>query len=834
MAAIATPEQIAQSKCIASMPMDIDSISARQSETGKKKFFFHSLNMISSSSCSYFTIGKAKDSIILSELVSRPECLHNQNVYNYLSKIGWSKWTKQGTWANNYTSQRSREIFDCHFISYNIVCDGIVFHTEILFMSLKCGEILVPSVIISDGQIITIIRNHIMIINNLLSTVNHNYRIELMCKALATKVVLDLRYIGHPACKTKLYTYQRGSIQWMINLESALPEIEFCQNKIFDLGDTLKLYFNYDASNNLDKCFIKYGELPKVLVKGGIIADENGLGKTVQALSLSISRSNIRTLIIVPNHLKEHWLFEMEKHFDTDIFIDLVDIKTVNECNQMSDVSLEKYKNGRLIVDELAELYAMARVENHMLFNRLCSFNFQFRWGISPTPFVDDCALFNIIKFLLGNSNNKDYKEKIGNYIMIQEAFKPFFRRNIKDNVQADIQLPEVHIHNIGLTFSKHEQSIIDAITSDSHYSVDEMLRIISNAMLELSNNEKSVITVEELKRYTVQRFLEKVAIANEQVQNIEIALQNVCEKILQYKEKITSHTKNSDSHSCSDQSWISAIAQNNTILRELEERKHHITAELVGAKHILERRKTVHQNYLEITENISDILQKATNGDANGDTNTDESMDDDKEIDTDKMCPICYQAFTSDTVVLFMKCRHLFCQPCFECCHKLRPNTCPMCRTIAEVGEINYIGLNNKMITCTKNTEILRLLNSKLASERFIIFTRFDKFIPSLVAFLSANDISSLAFDDYRQAPAVIQNDCRVILLSANTNASGTDMSYIHNAIIIEPFDNYIYGKEIEKQLIGRLHRINQTHAVDVYRLYIRNTIEEEIYALG
>ena len=155
------------------------------------------------------------------------------------------------------------------------------------------------------------------------------------------------------------------------------------------------------------------------------------------------------------------------------------------------------------------------------------------------------------------------------------------------------------------------------------------------------------------------------------------------------------------------------------------------------------------------------------------------------------------------------------------------------MCRSHAEMGEINYIGLENTTITSTKNTEILRLL-STLPEDRFLIFTRFDKFITPLVSFLITNGIAVKTFDEFRSASQEIQDATRVILLSANSNASGIDMTFMHRVIIIEPFDNYIYGKEIEKQLIGRLHRINQTRDVEVYRLFIKDTIEEEIYALG
>lgn len=70
-----------------------------------------------------------------------------------------------------------------------------------------------------------------------------------------------------------------------------------------------------------------------------------------------------------------------------------------------------------------------------------------------------------------------------------------------------------------------------------------------------------------------------------------------------------------------------------------------------------------------------------------------------------------------------------------------------------------------------------------------------------------------------------------QVLLMSSESMSSGLDLTYYSNVIIFEPFINYMYSREKEKQIIGRIHRINQTKLVNVFRLIIKNTIEEEIY---
>lgn len=801
-----------------------------------QQYFFYELMITSNSPHSPFTIGKVKHEIKLSEVITRTECYHNETAYaRKLERDGWS---------NNYTSPRSREIFDCHFIEYNQVCDGIEFMIKILFFSMKAGELLIPSIIKSDNQIITIIRNHIMIENNITTPVYHNYRIEQLCKEIAKGEILDLRFNGHSACKTPLYTYQRASIQWAIELESNLPQIDITEHKLLYLYE-LGLIFDYNLCGS-DNCFIKMNELPKARVYGGIIADEVGLGKTVQALSLALSNEIIRTLIIVPNHIKEHWLSEMKKHFYDNAFDGRVCVATYAEVNEMSDDVMSGFQ--RLMVDELAELYAKGRPENHKLFIRLCGMtNFCYRWGITATPFVDDYAMYNIIRFLLGN--NKIYTTAVGNYTYIQDQFKPLFSRNIKANVVKEIKLPEIIIQNSGLTFSEHERAILTAMEMDSTaFNIDDRLRIISNAMLEMTNNDKSVITVDELKKLTVQRLYEKIQDADVNLEGLQTKLQNIQTQIKGIISMLGTKEKNDLEH-CKIKFPMLDLpnSEMKTILNQYQERERHLESEIEVARSILARRKLVHKSYLEMTEHIDKIIhsaktismgecdnsQSGTDSASGNITSDDEKeMDIDTMINEDKMCPICYCPF-SENIVLFIKCRHYFCQGCFERCHKNRPNTCPMCRTPAEVGEINYIGLENRVITSTKNSEILRLLNAH-PDERYLIFTRFDKFITPLTSFLATNDISARTFDEFKSSTPEVRDATRVILLSANSNASGTDMTFMHRVIIIEPFESYIYGKEIEKQLIGRVHRINQTHNVTVHRLYIKDTIEEQIYALG
>ena len=123
----------------------------------------------------------------------------------------------------------------------------------------------------------------------------------------------------------------------------------------------------------------------------------------------------------------------------------------------------------------------------------------------------------------------------------------------------------------------------------------------------------------------------------------------------------------------------------------------------------------------------------------------------------------------------------------------------------------------------------MIELITTRV-DDGFIIFTQFPKLIDNLIIVMQRHGINSIKFSDYKH----LQNkdEYKVIILSSDENAAGIDLTEFNNVIIFEPFEDSMYCKEIEKQLIGRVHRINQKKNVNVYRLIMLNTIEETIYS--
>jgi SNF2 family DNA or RNA helicase len=325
-----------------------------------------------------------------------------------------------------------------------------------------------------------------------------------------------------------------------------------------------------------------------------------------------------------------------------------------------------------------------------------------------------------------------------------------------------------------------------------------------------VSATDTNTITPTELRKLTVDRFRKSVADQQYILKEIITMCENVEKEMNKEKE-------------------LNGITTRK--FTEYQQRYQELQYKIKAQEEIVKRRITVLESYETLLENITDIVSTTA---PSADADMDDTAMDIDDVEKDKLCPICYGTM-SETIVFYSNCRHCICRTCFERLQKTNPNKCSICRDQAEVGGIVFISNSSGQVTGTKNIELLRLINRcPEKKERFIIFTQYAKMIKSIMTLLSTHDINAKTYPEFSSSTPEEKDSTQIIVLSSTSNASGIDLSFIQNVIIIEPFENYIYGREIEKQLIGRVHRINQTKEVNVFRLIISGTIEEEMYQLS
>lgn len=242
---------------------------------------------------------------------------------------------------------------------------------------------------------------------------------------------------------------------------------------------------------------------------------------------------------------------------------------------------------------------------------------------------------------------------------------------------------------------------------------------------------------------------------------------------------------------------------------------------------------------------NVLERIKKTTN------KNKNEDNEDDNDNDDDNNCGICLSEIPEDDIGV-TKCGHIY---CFECIKTIiaDKHKCPYCNRGLKDNELYMISYEKKNKQNKNNQEIndkLHLINSvgtKLANliyylkqtkEHVIIFSQWDDLLRKVADILNDYGISNISCrGNVWQRDKAIRlfnnnNDIRVIMLSSESAASGTNLTKASKVILLDPVcGSYEYRKNTEGQAIGRAHRMGQTKQVEVVRFIIKNSIEEEIY---
>ncbi|KAJ5716151.1 hypothetical protein N7493_008062 [Penicillium malachiteum] len=149
---------------------------------------------------------------------------------------------------------------------------------------------------------------------------------------------------------------------------------------------------------------------------------------------------------------------------------------------------------------------------------------------------------------------------------------------------------------------------------------------------------------------------------------------------------------------------------------------------------------------------------------------------------------------------------------------------------------DISYKGENGELPS-TKIRHLMKILHKESADYKFIVFSVFTSMLDKIEPFLNSANIGFARYDgqmrnDHREASLnKLRNNrgTRVLLCSLRAGALGLNLTAASRVVILEPFWNPF----VEEQAIDRVHRLNQTVDVKIYRMVIKGTVEERIVAL-
>ncbi|OCL08099.1 hypothetical protein AOQ84DRAFT_318939 [Glonium stellatum] len=136
-----------------------------------------------------------------------------------------------------------------------------------------------------------------------------------------------------------------------------------------------------------------------------------------------------------------------------------------------------------------------------------------------------------------------------------------------------------------------------------------------------------------------------------------------------------------------------------------------------------------------------------------------------------------------------------------------------------------------------TKIRHLLQILEKETPDHKVIVFSQFTSMLDLIEPFLRRNGYIFTRYDgsmrnDHREASLnKLRNDkkTRVLLCSLKCGSLGLNLTAASRVVILEPFWNPF----VEEQAIDRVHRLNQTVDVTVYKLTIASSVEARILDL-
>lgn len=154
-----------------------------------------------------------------------------------------------------------------------------------------------------------------------------------------------------------------------------------------------------------------------------------------------------------------------------------------------------------------------------------------------------------------------------------------------------------------------------------------------------------------------------------------------------------------------------------------------------------------------------------------------------------------------------------------------------------SEDSDVDIPTSSSTPATSTKIRKLLRILHVESPEHKIIVFSQFTSMLDIIEPFLKASSIKYVRYDgsmrnDAREASLnSLRNDksTRVLLCSLKCGSLGLNLTAASRVVLIEPFWNPF----VEEQAIDRVHRLNQTVDVKVFKLTVANTVEERILEL-
>lgn len=677
------------------------------------------------------------------------------------------------------------------------------------------------------------------------------------------RVVPSVLYKQLPRLKLKLYKYQLEEVSWMKQLEENIDNpIQFSTLATWKKGETELLFEGANRRFYLEPAL--NGDMRS---RGGILADEMGLGKTISLIGLFLSnpktlqtpRSSLEdefhwsskaTLICAPNHLCKQWADEIAKHTKPQLKVLLITTKpqhvkydyrdfikadvvivsfqllknknylkaaslnrdagdrfnqirtTIQEIKRRPDLGLsvkqpplEHFFWHRFIIDEAHEI--LSQPYYAAMVSQIPS---RYRWYVTGTPFPNkQASLDAALQFIDWKSTHQQkgswsgYHRHAGAYVdwVVNDLIiNNFYWRHTKESIGTEYNVPSV-VEVMLLDMSEVERGMYYSAAGDElrlrqlccHPQISDQDRHI------LGDSKKTLEEIRVLFVEHTQKEFERVLSEIEEVQEEKKELERSA-KTNADKEKLR--------------------AKESTLTR-LQTQSRQLKSSLAY---------------------FASIMPKISQS-------------------TSEPCVICFDDIVALTIT---SCGHFFCKQCVQNAVSSQKK-CPVCRNpltmnqlteVLDEGQEEELEATNSMKEMidkygTKMAHLVKYLNEVWENEadgRVIIFSQWDKMLHQIGDSLKENGIKTVYVKGnvHQRNKAIStfksQDDVRVIMLSLENAASGTNLTEASHIILIDPIaGTKEQATAIESQAIGRAHRQGQKQQVSVMRMIMKDTVEHKFF---
>lgn len=307
---------------------------------------------------------------------------------------------------------------------------------------------------------------------------------------------------------------------------------------------------------------------------------------------------------------------------------------------------------------------------------------------------------------------------------------------------------------------------------------------------------------------------------------------------------------------------FVESIKSNQNIINQmkaiqkLDDMIRKLNIRFERAKKELRGHEASYNFYLAVLKRLKKIVgidefKEIKDGDDESKEAGEESSDSDSDND-DEECAICFNEIASEDVGV-TACGHIFCYECLKATCGTSGTKCPTCMRPLKEQDISMFNYE-PIVAVTELTkeqklkmELINEVGTKLGNliellksddKHTIIFSQWDDLLVRIGSVLAKYGIKNVFCKGnvFMQEKAIrdftTDDSIKVIMLSSKNSASGTNLTKAKRVVLIDPvYGTYEFRKATERQAIGRVHRLGQTAEVEIIRLVIRSTIEEEIH---